>query len=163
MVNAGRFKSSLKTGPKICLTHFHGLWHACAHVQWLLSKGTNLINLLIVFCFIHSVLPTVCCLITKSCPTLLYSHGLEPARRHSPWDFPGTYTGVGCQFLFHLPIKYSSQFHPLVLWFTLMITINNNIRILWTGCILSAVYGLPHDPYTVKKVGLPLRYLKATL
>ena len=32
-------------------------------------------------------------LVAKSCPTLLWSHGL------CPWDFPGKSTGVSCHFL----------------------------------------------------------------
>ena len=40
-----------------------------------------------------------CCLVTKSCPTLLRSYGLQPARLLCPQDFPGTDTGVGCHFL----------------------------------------------------------------
>ena len=37
-------------------------------------------------------------LVTKSCP-ILATHGLQPARLHCPWDFPGRDTGVGCHFL----------------------------------------------------------------
>ena len=40
-----------------------------------------------------------CCLVTKSCPTLLQPHGLQPARLLHPWDFPDKNTGVGCHFL----------------------------------------------------------------
>ena len=40
-----------------------------------------------------------CCLVTKSCPTLLWPHGRYPARLLYPWDFPGKNTGVGCHFL----------------------------------------------------------------
>ena len=29
----------------------------------------------------------------------LRSHGLQPTRLFSPWDFPGMNTGVGCRFL----------------------------------------------------------------
>jgi len=31
----------------------------------------------------------------------LQSHGLQPTRLLSPWDFPGKSTGVGCHFLLH--------------------------------------------------------------
>ena len=44
------------------------------------------------FCF--------CCLVVKSCLTLLWPHGLQPARLLCPWDFLGKKTGVGCHFLF---------------------------------------------------------------
>ena len=40
-----------------------------------------------------------CCLVFKSCPTLLRSHGLQPARLLCPWNFPGKITRVGCHFL----------------------------------------------------------------
>ena len=40
-----------------------------------------------------------CCLVAKSPPTLLRTHGLEPARLLCPWDFPGKKTGVGYHFL----------------------------------------------------------------
>ena len=31
----------------------------------------------------------------------LWPHGLQPARRLCPWNFPGKNTGVGCHFLLH--------------------------------------------------------------
>ena len=40
-----------------------------------------------------------CCLVAKSCPTLLWPHGLQPARLLSPWDFLGKNTGMDCHFL----------------------------------------------------------------
>ena len=40
-----------------------------------------------------------CCLVTKSCLTLLGPHGLWPTKFLCPWDFLGKNTGVGCQFL----------------------------------------------------------------
>ena len=46
-----------------------------------------------------SCLYIYCCLVAKSCPTLLQSHGLQPARLLSPWDFLSKNTGVGCHFL----------------------------------------------------------------
>ena len=39
-------------------------------------------------------LAVCCCLVAKSCLTLLWSHGLL-----CPWDFPVKNTGVGCHFL----------------------------------------------------------------
>ena len=41
------------------------------------------------------------CSVAKSCPTLLWPHGLQPARLLCPWDFPGKNSGVGCHFLLH--------------------------------------------------------------
>ena len=40
-----------------------------------------------------------CCLVAKSCLTLLRSYGLQPTRLLHPWDFLGKNTGVGCHFL----------------------------------------------------------------
>ena len=40
-----------------------------------------------------------CCLVAKSCPTLLRPHGLQPTRLLCPWAFPGKNPGVGCHFL----------------------------------------------------------------
>ena len=40
-----------------------------------------------------------CCLVLKSCQTLLQSHGLWPSRLFCPWDFPGNNTRMGCHFL----------------------------------------------------------------
>ena len=40
-----------------------------------------------------------CSLVVKSCLTLLWPHGLNPARLLCPWDSPGKNTGVGCHFL----------------------------------------------------------------
>ena len=40
-----------------------------------------------------------CCLVTKSCPTLLWPHGPYLTRLPCPWDSPGKNTGVGCHFL----------------------------------------------------------------
>ena len=40
-----------------------------------------------------------CCLVAKSCPTVLRLHDLWPIRLLCPWDFPGKNTGVGCHSL----------------------------------------------------------------
>ena len=40
-----------------------------------------------------------CCLVAKSCPTLLQPHGLQLSRLLCPWHIPGKNTGVGCHFL----------------------------------------------------------------
>ena len=39
-----------------------------------------------------------CCLVTKLCPTLLWSHELQLVRLLCPWDFPGKDIEVGCHF-----------------------------------------------------------------
>ena len=40
-----------------------------------------------------------CCLVVKSCLTLLWPHALQPARLLRPRDFPGKNTGIGCHVL----------------------------------------------------------------
>ena len=40
-----------------------------------------------------------CCLVAKSCLSLLWPHGLQVARLLCPWNFPGKNPGVGCHFL----------------------------------------------------------------
>ena len=40
-----------------------------------------------------------CCLVAKSCPAILWPHGLQPARLLCPWDVPGKNNGVSCHFL----------------------------------------------------------------
>ena len=40
-----------------------------------------------------------CCLIAKSCPTLLWLNGLQPSGLLCLWDFPGKNNGVSCHFL----------------------------------------------------------------
>ena len=39
--------------------------------------------------------PSACSVVSDS----LRPHGLQPARRLCPWDFPGRNAGVGCHFL----------------------------------------------------------------
>ena len=49
---------------------------------------------------LHTHTRTGCyCLVTQSCPTLLWPQGLSSTRLLCPWDFPGKNTGVGCHFL----------------------------------------------------------------
>ena len=40
-----------------------------------------------------------CCLVAKSCSTLLQAHGLKPAMLLCPCSVPGNSIGVGCHFL----------------------------------------------------------------
>ena len=40
-----------------------------------------------------------CCLVAKSCPTLLQPRGQQPTTLFCPWDFPGKNTGGGCHLL----------------------------------------------------------------
>ena len=40
-----------------------------------------------------------CCLVAKSCLTLMKPHELWPARLLCPWGLPGKSTGVDCHFL----------------------------------------------------------------
>ena len=41
----------------------------------------------------------VCCLVAKSCPTLLRPHGPQPTSLLCLWDFPGKNAGMGFHFL----------------------------------------------------------------
>ena len=47
----------------------------------------------------YTVLAALMCSVAKSCPTLLWPHGLWPTRLLCPWDFPDKNTGVRCHFL----------------------------------------------------------------
>ena len=40
-----------------------------------------------------------CCLVIKSCLTVLQPHGVQPSRLLRPWDFTGKNSGMGCRFL----------------------------------------------------------------
>ena len=53
------------------------------------------INGVSVYVYIHLRV----CSVAQSCPTLVWPHGLYPARLLCPWDFPGKNTGAGCHFL----------------------------------------------------------------
>ena len=58
------------------------------------------------------ILRKCCCLVAKSCPTLLRPYGLwSTTRLLCPWDFPGKNTGVGCHFLLQriFPIQGSNR------------------------------------------------------
>ena len=59
-----------------------------------------------------------CCLDFKSCPTLLRSDGLQPARLLCPWNFPGKITRVGCHFLLQgiFPTQGSNPHLLLILY-----------------------------------------------
>ena len=74
-------------------------WEQCVHV---ISSSSRLC------CF--------CCLVTRSCPTLLQPHGLQPARLLFPGDFSGKNTGVGCHFLLQcMKVKSESEIAQLCL------------------------------------------------
>ena len=57
------------------------------------------------------------CLVTKQCPTLLQSHGLQSTRLLYPWDSPGKNTGVDRHFLLQgiLPTHGSNPHLPHLL------------------------------------------------
>ena len=48
--------------------------------------------------YIYYINSYTVCEVTQSCLTL-QSHGLQPTKLLSPWNFPGKSTGVGCHFL----------------------------------------------------------------
>ena len=56
----------------------------------------------------------LCCLVTQSCPTLLWPHGLQLSRLLCPGDFPGNNTWVGCHLLL-LGIFPTQDLNPLLL------------------------------------------------
>ena len=50
------------------------------------------------------------CVVSPSCPTLLWPPGLYPTRLPRPWDSPGKNTGVGCHFLLQcMKVKSESE------------------------------------------------------
>ena len=55
------------------------------------------------FCFFFlaskNLFNLACCLVTKSCPNLIWCHVLETTRLLCPWDSPGKITRVSCHFL----------------------------------------------------------------
>ena len=63
----------------------------------------------IAFCF--------CCLVAKSCLTLLRPCELQPTNLLCPWDFPGKSTRVGCHFLLQglnpCPLHWQTDSLPL--------------------------------------------------
>ena len=73
---------------------------------------------------------TSCCLVSKSCPTLLRPHGPQPGRLLCPWGFPSKSAGVLCHFLFQ----------------ELLLTQRSTLRLLhWQGDSLSWSHpGSPH-------------------
>ena len=49
--------------------------------------------------FLNRLLMACYCLVTKSCQTLQWPHGLQPTGLLCSGDFPGKNIGVGCHFL----------------------------------------------------------------
>ena len=54
-----------------------------------------------------------CCLVTKSCPTLLQPHGLQPARLHCPWDFQARILQQVSISIFRIFLTQRSNLHLL--------------------------------------------------
>ena len=77
------------------------LFSSCARLPWFYSSllSKNLLQSLPLFKLGTLSSLCSCGLVAKSGLTLLWSHGLEPARLLCPWDFPGKNTGMGCHFL----------------------------------------------------------------
>ena len=63
--------------------------------------GTHTLGKSLYQVFIHKDLSSshCCCLVTKSCWTLLWPHGLQPTKLLCPWGFPGKHSGVACHLL----------------------------------------------------------------
>ena len=51
------------------------------------------------------------CFVAKLCPTLLWPYGLQPARLHCPWDFPGKNNNPWYLSIFGGWDCFSSLFH----------------------------------------------------
>ena len=70
--------------------HVYGDLHHKSAADCIGPQFPSLVNFLVI---------TVVILVTKSCPTLLQPHGLQPAWDLCLWDFPGKNTGAGCHLL----------------------------------------------------------------
>ena len=58
----------------------------------------------------------ICVLSCSVMPYSLWPHGLQPARLHCPWDYPGKNSGVGCHFLLQRTFPTQGRsLHPLCL------------------------------------------------
>ena len=71
--------------PVLCLTG------SFSHLRFLLNKLPSQTG------FIKTTQAN-CCLVTKLCPTLLWSYELQLVRLLCSWDFPGKDIEVGCHF-----------------------------------------------------------------
>ena len=59
----------------------------------------------------------ICCyLVTRLCLTLLWPHGLSPARLLCLWDFPGKNTGLVCHFLLQGTFSTQGSNRSLLHW-----------------------------------------------
>ena len=63
--------------------------------DWNLGPSHSLLEV----CFLNAQAYSALCVPAQSRPTLLWPHGLSPARLLCPWNFPGKNTGVHCCFL----------------------------------------------------------------
>ena len=89
--------------PSICLPSW--VWASLSTLQRQSTSCNSFICKLFFFW---------CCLVTKSCPTLLWPHGLQPTRLPCPWDFSGKNTGVGCPILLQgIFLTHGSNLHLL--------------------------------------------------
>ena len=82
-------------------------WHFCQFTYILKPNGKVPTMKLLLIYFSFSILLNLlifqllfhCCLVTKSCLTILQPHGLYPSRPLCPLDSPGKNTGVSCHVL----------------------------------------------------------------
>ena len=81
------------------------------------------------------------CLVTKSCPTLTWSHGLQSTVLLCPWNFPGKNTGAGCHFLLQgiFPTQTAGSKD---------ITLLTKVRIVKAIVFLLVIYGW--ESWTIK-------------
>ena len=75
-----------------------------------------------------------CCVVAKSCPTLLQPHGLQLSRLLCPWHIPGKNTGVGC----HFPLQglMFLKNHWLLCWEVMEVGEDRNQDILGPGGVV---------------------------
>ena len=90
---AGSYGSSISRrkhfqSHRTVISAHHCCLYTCFRTFWVQNKDLLLL-------YLYSA---CACLAAQSCLTLLWPHGLQPARLLCPWDFPGKNTGVGYHF-----------------------------------------------------------------
>ena len=87
-----------------------------------------------------------CCLVTKSCLTLLRPHGLQTTRFLCPWDSSGKYVGVGCLFFLQQILQSRDQTHVSCMaggFFTTEPEGKPSFRIISSKVVVIFILGLP--------------------
>ena len=79
-----------------------------------------------------------CCSATKSHPTLMQPHGLQPTRLPRPWDFPGKKTAVGSHCLLQT-IFLTQGLNPRLLH----LQVDFYLLSTWEAPLLTRISGVP--------------------